>query len=294
MSSAEFLATSPLRFVAVQEDENENDPDAVEAQERTRQFMRFSIRFDPYSPTADEDYETLKREINKFDIIGMLGAELAKSQIHTALSRRVLRAIRYLDDPIRDEAVVSIVNNNDLLFPIFLTVAMVVYDIIDEMGETSKTKVITYLRQLIEGKSYTFRVDMHLAYAIRVLSKQHTQENENLLQQLYDLRTSSMVRRDIILTMAHWRAWPWLSDLTNRFRELSDAEKRAFIIASYTLRDQGRHWRRHIRDELSPFEILVLDWDPRGGRNNRWRWRDSRDRADLRDYVFAGLCIPRP
>lgn len=260
LSSAEFLATSPLRFAAVQEDENHNDPDAAEAQERTRQFMRFSIRFDPYSPTADEDYETLKREINKFDIIGMLGAELAKSQIHTALSRRVLRAIRFLDDPVRDEAVVSIVNNHDLLFPIFSTVAMVVYDIIDAMGEASKTEVITYLRQLIEDKSYTFRVDMHLAYAIRVLSKQHTQENENMLQQLYDLRTSSMIRRDIILTMAHWRAWPWLSDLMNRFRGLSDAERRAFIIASYTLRDEGRHWRRQIRNELSPFEKLVRDW----------------------------------
>jgi hypothetical protein len=190
----------------------------------------------------------------------MLGAELAKSQIHKALSRRVLRAIRYLDDPVRDEAIISIVNNHELLFPIFSTVAMVVCDIIDEMDEVSKTEVITHLRQLIEEKSYTFRVDMHLAYAIRVLSNQHTQENENLLQQLYERRTSSMIRRDIILTMAHWRAWPWLSDLTNRFRELSGAKKRAFIIASYTLRDQGRHWRRHIRDELSPFEILVLDW----------------------------------
>ena len=260
LSSAEFLATSPLRIAAVQESETHDDPEAAEAQERAQQFMRFSIRFDPYSPTADEDYETLKREINRFDIIGMLGSELAKSQIHTAFSRRVLRAIRFLDDPVRDEAVVSIVNNHNLLFPIFSTVAMVVYDIIDEMGEESKTEVITCLRQLIEEKSHTFRVDMHLAYAIRVLSKQHTQENENLLQQLYEHRTSSMIRRDIILTMAHWRAWHWLSDLRNRFRELSDAEKRAFIIASYTLTEEGRHWRRHIRDELSPFEILVRDW----------------------------------
>ena len=272
LTAAEFLSTSPLRFGAVQEAEERDNPEVEEAQVRTQQFMRFSIRFDPYSPTAEEDYETLRREINRFDIIGILGAELAKSRIHTALSRRVLRVIRFLDGQVRDEAIISIVDNHNLLFPIFSTVAMVVYDVFDEMGEASKAEVITRLRQLIEAQSHTFRVDMHLAYAIRILSKQHTPENENLLQQLYERRTSSMVRRTIILTMAHWRVWFWLSDLKNRFRELSDAEKRAFIIASYTLRDEGNHWRQHIRDELSLFELLVRDWaSGRIQENPDWR-----------------------
>lgn len=272
LPAAEFLSTSPLRFAVVQEDKDRDDPEVDEAQKKVQQFMRFSVRFDPYSPTADEDYETLKREINRFDIIGMLGTELAKSRIHTALSKRVLRAIRFLDDRVRDEAIISIVNNHDLLFPIFSTVAMVVYDVFDEMEEAAKTEVITRLRQLIEEQSHIFRVDMHLAYAIRILSKQHTQENEHLLQQLYQNRTSSMVRRDIILTMAHWGVSYWLSDLRNRFRELSDAEKRIFIIASYILKDEGAHWRRHVRDELSPFEMLIRDWaSGRIQQNRDWR-----------------------
>ena len=272
LTAAEFLSTSPLRFTAVQEDENHDDLEVEETQRRTQQFMRFSIRYDPYSPTAEEDYETLKREINEFDVIGMLGAELAKSRIHPALSRRVLRAIRFLDDQVRDEAIISIVNNHDLLFPIFSTVVMVVYDVFDEMREASKAEVTTRLRQLIEEQSHIFRVDMHLAYAIRVLSKEHTPENEYLLQHLYQHRTSAMVRRDIILTMAHWRVWYWLSDLKNRFRELSDPEKRAFIIASYTLRDEGGHWRQQIRDELSPFERLIRDWaSGRIQQNPDWR-----------------------
>jgi hypothetical protein len=109
---------------------------------------------------------------------------------------------------------------------------------------------------------------MNLAFAVRVLSKDHSPENEALLQRIYEQRTSTMVRRDIILTMARWGVWFWLSDLRNRYRELSDTEKRAFIIASYTLRDEGRHWRRHIRRELSEFELLVKAWTSDKVRNN--------------------------
>lgn len=62
------------------------------------------------------------------------------------------------------------------------------------------------------------------------------------------------------MTMSHWRKWYWLSDLKNRFRELTGAERRAFIIGSYTLREEGPHWRKHTRREFSPFESLVCDW----------------------------------
>lgn len=258
--SAEFLSTSPLRVAPAQENEDGGDPEIDAAQQRAQQFMRFSIRFDPYSPTAEEDYEQLKQEINRFDIIGMLGSELAKSRIHTALSRRVLRAIRFLDGRARDDAIISVINNHNLLFPIFSTVAMVVHEIFDELAEASKAEIINSIRQLILSHSHVFRVDMHLAYAIRILSKQYTPENTQLLHQLYQQRTSTMVRRDIILTMAHWRVWYWLSDLKNHFRELTDAERRAFIIASYTLREEGPHWRDAMRREFSDLELLVRDW----------------------------------
>ena len=272
LPAAEFLSTSPLRATPGQESEHGDDSDIDAAQQRAQQFMRFSIRFDPYSPTAEEDYETLKGEITKFDIVGMLGSELAKSRIHTALSRRVLRAIRFLDGQARDDAVISVVNNHNLLFPIFSTVAMVINDIFNELSEASKTKITDSIRQLIVDQSHIFRVDMHLAYAVRVLSKQYTHENTQLLQQLYQTRTSTIVRRDIILTMAHWREWHWLSDRKNHFRELTDSEKRAFIIASYTLREEGPHWRDLMKKEFSAFESLVRDWASRRIQENPdWR-----------------------
>lgn len=194
LPTAEFLSTSPLRTVPDLDNADDEDPEVDAAQRTAQQFMRFSIRFDPYSATAEDDYEALKDQIGKFDIVDMLGSELTKSRIHTALSRRVLRAIRFLDNHIRDDAIISVINNHNLLFPIFSTVAIVVREIFDEMGENAKTQAINCIRQLINDQSHVFRVDIHLAYAIRILSKQNTAENVQLLQRLFQIRTSTIVR----------------------------------------------------------------------------------------------------
>jgi hypothetical protein len=71
--------------------------------------------------------------------------------------------------------------------------------------------------------------------------------------------------------MPRWNAWYWISDLVRNFRTLSPVERRAFLIASYVLADQGSHWRQHIARELSPFENLVKIWASEKAQINSWR-----------------------
>ena len=70
--------------------------------------------------------------------------------------------------------------------------------------------------------------------------------------------------------MARWRASYWLSNLKNEFRTLSTWERRAFIIASYSLNDEGSHWRRNIAGEFSPFEALVRQWASEKVQSGSW------------------------
>jgi hypothetical protein len=85
MSAQEFISTSPLR-------QNLEDPPATDAspnlEEQSQNLMRLSVRFDPYSPTAQEDYEILKSELGKIDILALLKAELTKTRVHISLSKR--------------------------------------------------------------------------------------------------------------------------------------------------------------------------------------------------------------
>ena len=259
MSSAEFVATSPLRMD--DHDAPELDVKRTKLQEQARGLLKLSLRFDPYSPTADEDYQALKQELQKFDVLGVLREELSKSRVHIALARKIVGAVRHLDPRQRNDAVISLINNAELLYPIFSSVLTVAKNVFEELSPEAQGAILQRVIELIEGHSHVLRVELNLAYAIRLLSCRHTPEAEAVMAKIFKLTTSStMLRRDIILAMANWGNWYWLSDLRSSFRSLSAPERRAFIVASYALRDEGRHWRQHMSGEFSPFEQLVQGW----------------------------------
>ncbi len=256
MTSAEFKATSPIK----DQDQSEAETPAENGGPSRSQLLHFSLRFDPYSPTADVDYEKLKAEVKKFDIIGMLKEELSKSRVHAALARKIISAIRYLDGKPKQDAVLSVIDNCDVLYPIFSSVLMMIDDQFKNLDSGTQKSVLSKIEELITQDSHVFRVDMHLSFAIRVLAHSNTPQIQYLLQKLFDSRPSELIRRDIILVMARWGEWYWLSDLKNRYRELSAPERRAFIASSFILKDEGKHWRDHMKKEFDPFETFVLSW----------------------------------
>jgi hypothetical protein len=230
MSSAEFRATNP---VTVREETPSVEVDgkvAVDAQ-RAAQLMSFSLHFDPYSPTARADYHKLQEEVQQFDIVNMLKGELGKSRIHIALSKKLVSAIRYLDDNQRNSAVLSLMENCNLLYPIMSSVLMTISEIFDSLTQSTQDTILDELDKLIRDDSHIFRVDIHLSFAIRVFARRNSIGRQSILDQMFQQRLSSLVRRDIIVVMANWGNWYWLSDLKNKFRQLRGPERRAFIVA---------------------------------------------------------------
>lgn len=124
MSGHEFVSTSPLSREPTPIREDSAPPSSpvfespsLKPELPPQGLLSFSIRFDPYSPTALQDYEELRAEIRKYDIISLLKAELTKSRIHISLSRKIVAAIRFIDEEQRDDAVISLISNANLLYP---------------------------------------------------------------------------------------------------------------------------------------------------------------------------------
>ena len=116
MSREEFLAASPFA-----EEDQPEDPESVE----TKRFVRLRLKYDPYSPTAEEDYHTLEEELRKFDIVGMLAREMRKSRIDEGVTRRLISAVRFLRQPLRDKTVEALIENFGILYPVLPTVMIV-------------------------------------------------------------------------------------------------------------------------------------------------------------------------
>ena len=68
------------------------DPDPDSTMEQ--RLLGLSLKYDPYSPTAEQDYENLKASVAGIDIVGILSNEVAKTAIDQTLTRQALNALR--------------------------------------------------------------------------------------------------------------------------------------------------------------------------------------------------------
>ncbi len=161
----------------------------------------------------------------------------------------------------RDRAIVSLIENAETLYPIFSSILTVVKDVFLELSSDAKASVANGIIALIKDRSHVMNVELNLAYAVRVIAEYKSAATQEILVGIYgNPKYSALVRRDVILAMTKLGAWPWLSDQRISFRAMSPPERRAFIIASFALKDEGRHWRENLRREFSPLEKLVRDW----------------------------------
>lgn len=161
----------------------------------------------------------------------------------------------------------------DLLYPIFPAVMRLCRALISILQPDVKLALLTALRELIVNNLYITQVPASLAFVLRVLALDDSEETEVLLASVFDDSRSMMIRRDVILMMAARRADHWVSDCKHIFPTANGWERRALIIASYTLDDEGVHWRKPIRKEQSSFDKLLMKWtaEQKNAKGASWR-----------------------
>ncbi len=261
LSRDEFMATSPLTEPA----EDVDTPNS-----EARSLLRLRLRYDPYSPTAEEDYENLKEMLSKYDIVGMLAREVRKARIDESMTRKLIKSIKYLDAPTRHQAVESLLDNIEVLYPLFAQIMMVIKAVYADLDANMQQKTQICLRSLIMEKSHITAVPTHLAYAIRVMAADNSVECDAILAQLYDQQNSMMVRRDIILAMAKHNADHWLSNRSRHYATLTEWEKTAMLVASFALGDEGDHFRKPLRGGASPMAALAIKWADGKMKSGTW------------------------
>ncbi len=227
-----------------------------------QKLLNISIRYDPYSFTADEDYDRLKAAVQEVDILGILSREISKTSLDPALTKQAINAIRALNQFAREGAIRMLLDgdNLEILSPVFVTLMRAVRGVYNESDSNLKDFIDDALLQLYNSRSHLLSVELNLCYFIRALSLRRSERKEEILIDLFERQSSHLIRRHIILTMGSWRCFYWLTDLRKRYSGLSDWEKRAFIAVSYVLGDEGRHWRDHAKHTWSPMDSLVRDW----------------------------------
>lgn len=255
------IFTSP-EYDLVTESQQQGEPGSA-----GRRFLGLRLHFDPYATTAVEDYDRMMEQVSEFDILGMLRDEITKGRIHISLTKRLVSALRYMDEDSRAQAVVSLLENVETLAPIIPQVMLAVRQCLDDIDDDdAAAEILSTVRGLIDEDHYVAKNDLNLAYIVRVLGARKAKENERMLIRLYGAahgygsESAPNIQRDILLTMAKWDARYWLSERKRSFGRDHSWVQRAFRVASFNLGDEGRHWRRSNRPAAGSFEEIVEKW----------------------------------
>lgn len=264
MLSKEFKASSPF-IIEKDEIQNKIYPKS--------KLLSLSLKYDPYSQTAIEDYQNLKTEVEKIDILEILKEELNKSRIHTPTFKKLIGSVKFLPISIQEQVIESLYNNISLLYPVFPNIMILTLSIFDSLTEKTQNNIINKLITLINNDPYINNIDVNLSYAVRVLAKSNNDKTNHLLNFIFQNTRSNIIKKEVIFIMANWRNHWWLSDLKTKYMFLNTWEKRAFIIAHYILDDEGEHWRNSIKNSFNDFEQLYREWACKKKQKDYENWK---------------------
>jgi protein-tyrosine-phosphatase len=236
-----------------------DDPSATEEQK----LLGVSIRYDPYSSTAVDDYEDLKSTISQIDIIGILSKEVGKVAIDQPVSKQAIEALKALDISMQEQALLILLDKENLLTlsPVFPTVMRAVRGLYLNLTADGQDHIDQALADVYHTGSHLLAVELNVSYFIQALALRHTTTKEKIVLALFERHPNNhYLRRQIILTMARWQRHYWLTDVKKGFKNATEWERRAIIIASYRLGDEGEHWRKNNRRFWSSAEMLIRSW----------------------------------
>jgi hypothetical protein len=252
MSKEEFTSLTQAKLFGLNEDEGSP---------MKAKFMSLPIRFDPYSQNAVEQYDKIKESLKDFDLLGMLSSELQKSKINQPFSKQLVRAFAATDEGILSNAYTIIFDNINDLYPIFTTVVQVATTNWSKFNESTKSSITSKIIQLIKTNSFILKTELNLAYVVKLLAKNNSVENQTILTEVYKSNTDSILITLVVTqTMAKWNVHYWLTDLRRVFPTMNPWQRRLFIVISYLLGDEGKHWITHNKNKFNFIDSLYREW----------------------------------
>lgn len=257
LSSEEFQAKYVFEEKADAEVKRMIDPSGSFG---TFNFIGIALRFDPYSPNAEEEYDKLKDTIGKLDIVSMLVVEIEKTKIDIGVTKKIIGMIRFLEDREKKAAIDILIDNSVLLFPVWTVVLSVIDRLMGDLSEEYRAKIVSRLVDMYNKEDIGCILDLHLCWLVRILSKDNSYKSLHIICKIFESTKSATVKRDAVLALAAVGGWYYLSEIKNDFITHSPEVRRSIIFASYKLSDEGKHWRQANKSSFLKFESLISEW----------------------------------
>ncbi len=217
-------------------------------------LREIDLRFDPYSDTSVEDYESLKQTVEGLQVHKLLNRELEKAIPDTFLVTQIGRTLK-LQEPNVAIQLASTLLNQDNLHAFRASWPTIMRGITNLRASEEFNSIYSELDQLLdlipEHSAHLLQAEAGLLHYLRTLRFVRTTKRSAFVQNIYDTTRSDTVRRSCIDCWRQWKDRDAFTFLRNRWNGLSPECQRIVWLSASAFGDQGEGFKRQIRPSLS-------------------------------------------
>lgn len=209
-------------------------------------LRRIDLKFDPYSDSPREDYDSLVDTVESLEVHRLLNRELEKALPDTFLVTQIGRTIRLHEPHVTLELAETLLKDRNL-HAFRSSFSTIMRGVATVRGDVRFSAIHSKLDRLLDAipqhSAHILTADTSLLHYLRCLRFQSTPIRAQYILQVFDRAQLDTVRRGCIDCWRGWRDRVAFNHLRNRWQQLSPECQRLYWLASYGFDDEGNKAR---------------------------------------------------
>jgi Reverse transcriptase (RNA-dependent DNA polymerase) len=240
-------------------------------------LREIDLHFDPYSDTADDDYESLKKTVEGLEVQKLLSRELEKAQPDTFMVSQIGRTLR-LQPPEKVIEICLTLLSQINLYAFRASWSTIMRGISAVRADEKYVDVFplldTLLDEVPDHSPHLLHAESSLLHYLRTIRFSKTLRRANFVRSTYENVSSRTVRRACIDCWRKWSDRQAFTSIRNRWNEISPDEQRIMWLMSFEFGDEGENFRRQNQ----------------AGLDNNWRLGIERQSARTFSTIYKDWC----
>ena len=224
------------------------------AADETNTLLEIDLHFDPYSDTADSDYEALKQVVETLNIGTLLDLELEKAQPDTFLVSQISRTLKLHEPKVAVQLCRTLLSQQNL-HAFRASWSTIMRGVAQVRSDDTFRAIFSDLDELLDTipkhSPHLLTVEASQLHYLRTIRFRRTDTRAQYVYRVYASTTSQTVRRACIECWGTWRDRPSFTRERNKWNSLQPDEQRMLWFAAAYFDDEGHKFRAQVRHSLA-------------------------------------------
>lgn len=230
--------------------------------ETEKRLREIDLHFDPYSDTADADYDELKQAVETIQVQTLLELESRKGQPDTFLVTQIGRTLEYHPPEVALQLCQTLLGRNNL-HAFRASWSKIMRGVSSVRANDDLASIYDRLDALLDEvpthSAHLLQPETNLLHYLRTLRFSKTTTRSSFLRQVYSTTSAVTVKRACIDCWRHWKDRPAFIKLRAKWDSMSPEEQRILWLAAGELGDDGAKFRGQVAASLQVLWRLGIE-----------------------------------